>query len=274
MSAAKRVRLLVAAIAVVAAGAVAGRRPRDAPESVAADGAVQAAADAADRAGRALGSRRRRPGGLRERAEGGRADPRAALPAGAEGSGRAVQLRHRALLRRLRRRRRAGVPPGEEGRLRHLLRDARRRDPAPAVLPAGGRALSDLRAAASEPAPDPGRDPAAPRPAALRREALRAGRAPAPGQRRSPGRGGGRPLRRRRSLGGVLAARPARQALSAQPVGALPPRPAARLDRAARPGDHGVPARARSESDEYTWPGNRARSCAVLSGVGPARRRR
>ena len=268
MSAAKRVRLLVAAIAVVAAAVVAGvvlatrqdpaqptAQCKQRPVPLIVPG-VPSAHVAAVRAAFAQ-------------------PPKTAAQIlepisqqAPEGPGRPVQLRHRALLRRLRRRRRAGIPPGEEGRLRHLLRDAGRRDPAPAVLPAAGRALSDLRAAA----PDPlliqgvilqrrGKEHSA-------EKLYAAGRSPAAGKRRGPGCRGGRPLRRGRSLGVVLAARAARQALPAQPVRALPPRPAARVDRAARPGDHGVPARASVESEQYTWQAIEPRSCAASTGGG------
>ena len=70
----------------------------------------------------------------------------------AEGPRRAVQLRRRALLRRLPRRGGAGVPRGEDGRARHVLRDAGRRDPAPAVLHAEGRSVSGLPAERHRPA--------------------------------------------------------------------------------------------------------------------------
>ena len=163
MSAAKRVRLLVAAIAVVVAAAVAGivlatRQDPAQPTAQCKQRPVPLIVPGVPSA-----QRGRRSGGVRPQPEDGCADPRADLPAGSQGSGRAVQLRHRALLRRVRRRRRTGLPAGEEGRLRHLLRDARRPDPAPAVLPAGGRALSDLPAAAPERPPGPGRAHAAPR---------------------------------------------------------------------------------------------------------------
>ena len=90
------------------------------------------------------------------------------------------------------------------------------------------------------------------------------GRAAASQRRRGAGRGRGRALRRGQPLGVVLAARAARPPVPAQPVGALPPRAAARLDGAARAGDDGVPARTRARAENRARQGSKRvprRSC-------------
>ena len=193
VSPATRVRLLVGGGRGRGGRGGRRRRPRDAPGPAAADGAVQAAADAADRAGRALDPRRRRPGGVRARPPKAAAQrARAARAASAQGSGRAVQLRHRALLRRLPRRRRrrrfrqakkAGRDTYYEMRADELLH--------PQFFQPQDGLYPIFEPQRPDPLLDPGRAPAARGPPALRREALRAGRAPAARtttRRRSPRR--------------------------------------------------------------------------------------
>ena len=150
-----------------------------------------------------------------------------------ERPGRAVQPRDRALLRRLPRRRRAGVPRGEEGRARHATTRCGPTDPPPAVLPAGGypifephgpnRAARAGLAAAARRATSTRRSASTPRAARLQPGDDEAQVAAAVARFDEDN------LSASFSRLGPLVA-----ALPAQPVRSVPPRPAARLDGPAR----------------------------------------
>ena len=180
----------------------------------------------------------------------------------------AARPRPRAVLAGPDRRRAALVAARRSRRARLDVRGPRRRSPpsrAPGARPAGVRAVVCLArsAGAAEPAravrvPAPARRgrqrprrpalrrrAAAARSAALRPPRVRArGRARAERSRGAHGRGG-RLLRQGSARAGVLAAGPAHTTLSAGRHGALPSRPAARLDGADRRCEAAVPTRSR-----------------------------
>ena len=271
MSAAKRVRLIVAAIAVVAAGAVAGVVLRDPPGSVPADGAVPAAAGGSDRAGRPSSARGGRAGGAGAAAE-ARPHRRSSRSRSRHPKDPVVQFNYGTALfcagyvadaeQAYRQAKKAGYDTYYE------MRGGR--DPAPAVLPAED-GLYPIFQYRSTPTHCSSRARCCNAAGTSTRRS---------GSRRGRPRSSRRTTRRRsrprsaastgRSLGVVLEARPAREALSAEPVGAVPPRSAARVDRATRPGDQGVPACTSSEFAEYTLERKRVPFCTVSSGVGPS----
>src|SRR5581483_868277 len=153
---------------------------------------------------------------------------------------------HRPPLGGLHGRRRDRARAGEEARPRHALGDRGRQHPPPAVLPG----LPRLHAGAAEHAARARRPPAGPGAPAVGGAALpasgtaRAERRPGAGRRRR------RPLRQGRSERVLLAAGTAHEALPAEPGRALLPRPAPRVDGAARPVVHRVPAGRVARTDD------------------------